>query len=129
MATRSPTFSSSTRDSELKTKSRKRVVVYDPQSGNVDIRPERKVLETESTGNRSYQPLQFPKHNKSVSLYIEHHDDTKLKTEADASESDRFLARLTLDHLSPMNRARLWFGLISTLYVAVGPQSSSTVFK
>lgn len=80
--------------------------------------------ELTAVGCWSYKALDLPKRRKSVSLYVEQDDETKLKTDETRKESDRFLARLTLDHMSLANKARFLLGLISTLYVAVESQSS-----
>ncbi|KAF3048519.1 hypothetical protein E8E11_005814 [Didymella keratinophila] len=113
------------RDS-LKSNSWERVVVFDPESGNVDIRRKKKA--NAHRGNQPYPSLDL-NGRKSISIYVEQNDETKLKTAETRTDSDRFLARLTLDHLSLINQARFAFGFISTLYVAVELQSSNSSLK
>jgi DNA-dependent RNA polymerase auxiliary subunit epsilon len=82
-----------------------------------------------SKGYRASKPLELPRRRKSVSLYVEQDDETKVKTQKTRKGNDIFLARLTLDHLSLVNRAHIFLGLVSTLYVASGPHSSRSSFK
>jgi hypothetical protein len=57
---------------------------------------------------------------------MEQDDQIKLMIDEPREDSDKFLARLTFDHLSLANKARFCLGLLSTLYVAVEPKSSRT---
>jgi len=81
----------------------------------------------------SYKPLNLPRRKKSISLYVDEADEIKLKTKSrrksgkgKTDDGDKFLARLTFDHLSLANKARLLVGLLSTLYVAVEPSSAKS---
>jgi hypothetical protein len=65
------------------------------------------------------------KRRKSISLYVDQDDETDFRTDEMRKENDRFLARLTLDHLGLANKALFLLGYLSTLYVAVEPEHSS----
>ncbi|KAF2471781.1 uncharacterized protein BDR25DRAFT_313674 [Lindgomyces ingoldianus] len=73
-----------------KTRSWDRVVVYDPESGNVNICKERDLR-----GDKQHAQLEIPKGRKEVCLFVD--EAEKLKTVTERPESkDIFLARLTL---------------------------------
>ncbi|RYN36894.1 hypothetical protein AA0112_g4532 [Alternaria arborescens] len=99
-----------------KTRSWDRVIVYDADSGDVDIRRKGEV-DKENTG---YTKLSLPKGKKEVSLFVDQETETNFKTEEDRRNSDDvFLATLSLDHLGLVNRAFFMFGFLSTLYISM----------
>ncbi|KAF2866967.1 hypothetical protein BDV95DRAFT_469719, partial [Massariosphaeria phaeospora] len=91
-----------------------RAVVYDAESGKVSIRKRKDV----NRDKYDYE-LKLPRRKKEVSLFVDQETETNLKTEgADRQKNDVFLARLSLDHLSLMDRTFFILGLLSTLYVS-----------
>jgi hypothetical protein len=59
-----------------------------------------------------------------VSLFVEKDNGIKLETDKTRSSDDRFLARLSFDHLGLMDRALFFLGYLSTLYISVASQAS-----
>ncbi|KAF1851253.1 uncharacterized protein K460DRAFT_273478 [Cucurbitaria berberidis CBS 394.84] len=101
-----------------------RVVVFDPENGQVDVRARREVQK--DVDNGKYRKLKIPKRRKSMSLFVGKNDSTSLKIEENRNADDRFLARLSLDHLGFMNRAIFWLGNLTTLYVSVASRTASS---
>ncbi|KAL5377183.1 hypothetical protein DPSP01_009995 [Paraphaeosphaeria sporulosa] len=96
-----------------------RAIVYDLESGKVDIRKKQDIEKDRTTGVNEYQPIQLTKRKNSISLYIGQSNGDKLRTDA-RSENDKFLARLSLDHMGFMNRLLLALGFITTLWLIGG---------
>lgn len=123
-----------------------RAVVYDLESGKVDIRKKQDIEKDRTTGKdprtrkgatkvpfrltifigvNTYQPIQLTKRKNSISLYIGQSNGDKLRTDA-RSDDDKFLARLSLDHMGFMNRLLLALGFITTLYVSPSARTFKT---
>ncbi|KAF1977175.1 hypothetical protein BU23DRAFT_565311 [Bimuria novae-zelandiae CBS 107.79] len=82
-----------------RTGSWEKAVVYDRESGKVDIRKIQDIEKAQST------------------------DGEKLRTDATRSKDDKFLARLSLDRMGFFNRALLALGYITTLYVSASSRT------
>ncbi|KAF2688274.1 hypothetical protein K458DRAFT_427903 [Lentithecium fluviatile CBS 122367] len=92
-----------------------RVVVYDTETGNVDIRKKQEVDKNKS----GYEELKLPKGKKQISLFVDSDKENRVKTgDETRQDKDIFLARLNLDNLGFTNRTLFRFGKLSTLYVA-----------
>jgi hypothetical protein len=59
-----------------------------------------------------------------VSLFVAKNDGKSMKTEDNREADDRFLARLSLDHLGLVNRILFFLGSLSTLYVSVASRTT-----
>jgi hypothetical protein len=77
-------------------------------------------------GKSGYDKLSIPKGKKSISLFVETADGTKLQTDQTCSANAKFLVRLSLDHLGMVNRALHALGYLTTLYVSFASQASPT---
>ncbi|KAH9862483.1 hypothetical protein IAQ61_009900 [Plenodomus lingam] len=97
----------------------RRVVVYDPERGDANVRKAKDVWHDAA----QYQLLKLPKRRKHVSLFVEENDDTKLKVgesedeKGNGNADERLFATLSLDRLSLVNLVLFTWGRLSTLYV------------
>ena len=64
-----------------------------------------------------YHKLELKKGQKKLAIYMGQDKHTRLKTEH-IGDSDIFLAKLNLNHLGIANRALLFLGCLSTVYVS-----------
>ena len=56
-------------------------------------------------------------------LYVDKADSNELRTDATREDTDKFLARLSLDRMGFFNRTLLALGYITTLYVSASSRS------
>jgi hypothetical protein len=61
--------------------------------------------------------VQLKKNQKKVAIWMDQDKHTRLKTEK-TEEGDVFLAKLNLNHLGLANKALLFWGCLSTVYVS-----------
>jgi len=114
-----------------------RVIVFDRDSGNVDVRRKSDVENgpalqiyicktklTLRTGRLVVQKFELPKRRRNISLFVKKNDDAKITIEENRSADDRFFASLSFDHLGLINRVLFLLGSLSTLYISVASHST-----
>ncbi|CAI6335462.1 unnamed protein product [Periconia digitata] len=93
-----------------------RVIVYDPESG--DLSRHRKSTVDE---DHAYQKFEIPRGRRELSLFVDSETETRLKTDAEEQIGNYlFYAKLRFDKLGPVNHLLEIFGVLSlrNLYVS-----------